>query len=90
MTETNANARYAAQVATLENILGDHDTDGLRSAMYTDRVRDLILREIGQAFVNSEDSDASALRQALWNLETMTEVCERVIEERTRVEESAP
>lgn len=90
MTDTNATARYAAQRATVDNILGDHEADGLRAAMDTDRVRDLILREIGQAFVNSEESDAEALRQALWNLETLTELGERVIEEHTRIEENAP
>lgn len=90
MTDTNASARYAAQRATVDNILGDHEADGLRAAMDTDRIRDLILREIGQAFVNSEDSDAAALRQALWNLETLTELGERVIEEHTRIEENAP
>lgn len=90
MTDTNATARYAAQRATVDNILGDHEADGLRAAMDTDRIRDLILREIGQAFVNSDESDAAALRQALWNLESLTELGERVIEEHTRIEENAP
>lgn len=90
MTDTNATARYAAQRATVDNILGDHEADGLRAAMDTDRVRDLILREIGQAFVDSQEQVASTWRQALWNLEALTEVCERIVEEHMRVEESAP
>lgn len=90
MTDTNASARYAAQRATVDNILGENETDGLRAVLDTDRIRDLILREIGQAFVNSDESDAAALRQALWNLESLTELGERVIEEHTRIEENAP
>lgn len=90
MTDTNASARYAAQRATVDNILGENEADGLRAVLDTDRIRDLILREIGQAFVNSDESDAAALRQALWNLESLTELGERVIEEHTRIEENAP
>ena len=90
MTDTNASARYAAQRATVDSILGDHDADGLRAATDTDRIRDLILREIGQAFVDSEESDAAALRQALWNLDSLTELAQRVVEEHERVEATAP
>ena len=89
MTDTNASARYAAQRATVDNILGDQEADGLRAAMETDRIRDLILREIGQAFVNSEDSDAAALRQALWNLESLAEIADRIVEEHEMVEANA-
>lgn len=41
MTDTNASARYAAQRATVDNILGDHEADGLRAAMDTDRIREV-------------------------------------------------
>lgn len=90
MTDTNASARYAAQRATLDNILGDTEIDWVISMTGIERVKDIVLREIGQCFVSSEESDAEDLRQALWNLESLAEVAGRIVDEHERVEASAP
>ena len=90
MTDTIASARYAAQRATVDNILGDLEIDAVIAMTGIERVKDILLREIGQCFVNSEESDAEALRQALWNLESLAEVADRLVEEHERVEAGAP
>lgn len=89
MTDTNASARYAAQRATVDNILGDLEIDAVIAMAGIDRVRDIVLREIGQCFVSSEESDAEALRQALWNLESLAEIADRIVEEHEMVEANA-
>lgn len=91
MTDTNASARYAAQRATILNILGDQDVDGLRAMRDSRRsIRDLLLRQIGEAFVDSEEQDASRLRQQLWEFETICDLADRLVEEHERVEATAP
>lgn len=92
MTDTNASARYAAQRATILNILGDQDVDGLRAMRDSRRsIRDLLLREIGEAFVDlAQEQDASRLRQQLWEFEAICELADRLVEEHERVEATAP
>lgn len=91
MTDTNATARYAAQRATIDNILDEQKVDGLR-AMIEGRpsIRDVFLREIGEAFVDGDEVKAALVRQQLWDFEMTCEIVDRVIEEHERVEASAP
>lgn len=91
MTDTNANARFAAQRAILDNVIGDDGVDSLRTlARTTDAIKDVILQEIGRLFVGSEDQAAHNLRMAFYSLESLQELANRVCDENDDLEARAP
>lgn len=76
----------AAQQAVLENALGDVDLEGLAGALVNAaKCERAIVQIIGQMFVDSDDSEAADLRDALYSLQTVREVAERLLEEGRRI-----
>ena len=64
MSDSNASARYAAQRAILDNVIGDEGVDSLRTlARTTDAIKAVVLKEIGRLYVSSEDAQADEGQQ---------------------------
>lgn len=91
MTDSSASARYAAQRAILENVIGEDGPSALRSqARSTDAIKDLVLKEIGRLFVDSEDQAADNIRMAFYSLESLQDLANRVCDENDALEARAP
>ena len=91
MTDTNANARFAAQRAILDNVIGDDGVDSLRTlARTTDAIKAVVLKEIGRLYVSSEDAQADELRMAFYSLESLQDLANRVCDEHDLLEARAP
>lgn len=91
MSDSNASARYAAQRAILDNVIGEDGFDSLRTqARTTDAIKAVVLQEIGRLYVASEDADADALRMAYYSLESLQDLANRVCDEHDLLEARAP
>lgn len=91
MTDANASARYAAQRAILDNILNEEGVDSLEIQMVAiRRLKPIAAQEIGRLFIESDDSQADAMREAYYALETLIELAGRVVRETRDLEGRAP
>lgn len=91
MTDANASARYAAQRAILDNVIGEDGPSALRTQASTvDEVKHLVLQEIGRLFVASDDQAADNLRMAFYSLESLQDLANRVCDEHDLLEARAP
>ena len=86
MSDATASARWASQQAVVDNALGDVDLDGLAGSLVNAaKAERAIVLQIGQLFVDSDEGDAAELRDALYSLQTVREVAERLLEEGRRI-----
>lgn len=91
MTDSNASARYAAQRAILDNVIGEDGVEPLRAQARTvDEIKAIVLQEIGRLYVASEDDKADNLRMAFYGLESLQELANRVCDENADLEARAP